>query len=162
MGEAKGEEIKASANIKDSVSANRKLQVVIIVNGNVLHEEPVMQPALTFAHARAHYAHRNTGGPLCALSRLEYIPVQGTLERWEGIFDLRPVTIEKVQPARTVNSGESRKQEWVRISCSRQAQAKSTRDIYHGLSHPSRPSKRGRIPCQYAAPRSKVSPAVAL
>jgi len=47
-----------------------------------------------------------------------------------------------------------------RISCSKQAQAKSARGNHHGLSDPSRPSKLGRIPCQNASLRITVSLAI--
>jgi len=49
-------------------------------------------------------------------------------------------------------------QKWgVRISCSRQAPAKSTRNNHHALSDTSRPSKCGRIPCQYVVLMTLVS-----
>ena len=43
------------------------------------------------------------------------------------------------------------------IGRSRKAPAQSARDNYHRLYDPSRPSKVGRIMCQYAALRTKVS-----
>jgi len=45
----------------------------------------------------------------------------------------------------------------MRISCSRQAEAKSARGNHPGTSDTSGPSKLGRIPCQYAVLRTTVS-----
>jgi len=45
----------------------------------------------------------------------------------------------------------------VRISCIRQAKAKSATDNLHGLSVPSRSIKLGRIPGQIAALKNEVS-----
>ena len=45
----------------------------------------------------------------------------------------------------------------MRISCSRQAEAKSARGNHPGTSDTSGPSKLGRIPCPYAVLRTTVS-----
>ena len=62
-----------------------------------------------------------------------------------------------VVPVRTSNLKRRRKtlvRGKVRISCTGQAQAKSARDYYHGLSDPY--FLLGRIPCRYAVLRTIV------
>jgi len=80
-------------------------------------------------------------------------------------LDHRPVTIETVAPAPALKLRRRRKtwvEERVRISCSRQAEAKLVRDYHHRLSDTYRAGKLGMIPCQYAILWTIVSLVIAL